>query len=876
MQLNWIIVLIFLLSIKICANAQYKNCNFLCNTDFEDDTLVRSGQFGFFHQDRVSCWNTTATDNMIEIWGSGFNGVKAYSGNQFAELNANMVSTLFQNFNAALGSTVMISFAHRGRAGIDRLRVEIGPTTGPFQILGTYTANNTKWEYNKISYTLPNIGSKNYTLRFVSVSAAGGNIAIGNFLDAISIQLPQPKINVDINNATCPFSNDGGISIMSKSGAQPFRYLWAAPINSTDSTLQNIPPGKYSVSVIDFYGCALDTSIEILATHKIDTTIINKSVCSSFYWPIVDKNFEQSGIYYASLQNRFSCDSIIVLNLKVYQNDTSTITFVGCDSFTWMQNKLTYTRSGKYSFSLQNTNLCDSIIVLDLTINKSHILTDSVQTCEKYTWPVNHQEYTKSGVYNEHFVTSQGCDSIHQLFLKINKPLVYKDSARSCVNYTWPYNLKTYTKSGIYSDTLMSAGGCDTIIILDLTINNSHLLSDSIQTCEKYTWPVNHQEYTKSGVYKAHFVTNQGCDSVHQLFLKINKPIVYKDSASSCLNYTWPYNAKTYARSGIYSDTLLSIHGCDSIRFLDLKIFTPTLNIDTIEACGEYFWKINNKIYNESGVFKANFTDINGCDSIYNLVLNIFPTSQTVQKITACNQYYLKETDTNYTTSTKDSVILNNSNGCDSIIIYNIEINKSYKIYDTVSICNSYFWPVTGKTYSQSGNFISNFLTEKSCDSIHHLHLKINSGYVFYDSVFTDKDYTWPHNNRLYTESSIDQAHFKSVSNCDSIYVLYLIIKRIAKVYVPNVFSPNYDGLNDKFTVYSNDEVKIIDQLRIYDRWGEFIFELRNFPPNDSNFGWDGTFRNRQMNPAVYVYTVDWTDLDGTKRKLSGDVTLLK
>lgn len=773
MHLNWIIKLVFLLFINVCANAQYKNCNFLCNTDFEDDTLVRSGQFGFFHQDRVSCWNTTATDNMIEIWGSGFNGVSAYSGNQFAELNANMVSTLFQYFTAALGSTVSVSFAHRGRAGIDRLRVEIGPRSGPFTILDTFTANNTKWEFNTISFTLPISGSTDYAIRFVSVSAAGG-ATVGNFLDAISIQLPQPKIDVAIINATCPLSNDGGISIMSKSGAQPFRYLWAAPINSTDSTIKNIPPGKYSVSVKDFYGCALDTSIEILASHRIDTTIINKSVCSSFYWPIADKNFVQTGTYYASLQNRFSCDSIIVLNLKVYQNDTSKITHVACDSFTWMQNMPTYTQSGIYSFALKNINSCDSILLLDLKINKSNLFIDSIQTCEKFSWPVNQKEYTNSGIYTEHFLSINGCDSVHQLFLKINKPLVYKDSINSCENYTWPYNVKTYTKSGIYSDTL------------------------------------------------------------------------------------------------------LSIHGCDSIRFLDLKIYPSKLYTDSIASCGEYTWKINNKIYNESGVFKANYTDINGCDSIYNLVLTIFPTSQTVQKITACNQYYLKETDTNYTTSTKDSVILNNSNGCDSIIIFNIEINKSYKIYDTVSICNSYMWPVNGKTYSQSGNFISYFNSVKSCDSIHHLNLKINSGYVFYDSVFTDKDYTWPHNNRLYTESIIDQAHFKSVSNCDSIYVLYLIIKRIAKVYVPNVFSPNSDGLNDKFTVYSNDEVKIIDQLRIYDRWGEFIFELNNFPPNDSHYGWDGTFRNRLVHPGVYVFTVIWTDLDGTKRKLSGDVTLLK
>ena len=775
MHLNWLIKLVFLLSINVCVNAQYKNCNFLCNTDFEDDTLVSSGQFGFFHQDRVSCWNTTATDNMIEIWGSGFNGVRAYSGNQFAELNANMVSTLFQNFNAALGSTVMISFAHRGRAGVDRLRVEIGPTTGPFQILGTYTANNNKWEYNTISYTLPNIGSKNYTLRFVSVSAAGGNIAIGNFLDAISIQLPQPKINVDINNATCPFSNDGGISIMSKSGAQPFRYLWAAPINSTDSTLQNIPPGKYYLNVKDFYGCALDTSIEILATHKIDTTIINKSVCSSFYWPFVDKNFEQSGIYYATLQNRFTCDSITVLNLEVHQNDTSMITHVACDSFTWTQNNLSYSNSGKYSFILKNINSCDSIIVLDLTINKSHILTDSVQTCEKYTWPVNRKEYAQSGVYNERFVTKKGCDSVHQLLLKINQPKTYKDSARSCVNYTWPYNLKTYTQSGIYSDTL------------------------------------------------------------------------------------------------------ISVSGCDSIHYLDLKIYSPKQYTDTIETCENFFWKVNNKTYRESGLYTANFIDNNGCDSIYYLLLNISPRSLTQQKIVACNNYYLKATNTNYTTSAKDSVTLNNAKGCDSIIIYNIEINKSYDFYDTISICNSYTWSVNGKTYSQSGNFIANYNSEKSCDSTHHLYLKINSGYAFYDSVFTDKDYTWPHNNKLYKESNIDQANFISVSNCDSIYVLYLVIvRRNAEVYVPNVFSPNYDGLNDKFTVYSNDEVKIIDRLRIYDRWGEFIFELNNFPPNNTNYGWDGTFRNKPENPGVYVYTVDWTDLDGTKRKLSGDVTLLK
>ena len=86
----------------------FTTCTFLCNTDFEDDKFVNAGQFGFFHQELVSCWSTTASDQQIEIWGSGFGGVPAFSGNQFAELNANMVSTLFQNFSASLGSSVEI------------------------------------------------------------------------------------------------------------------------------------------------------------------------------------------------------------------------------------------------------------------------------------------------------------------------------------------------------------------------------------------------------------------------------------------------------------------------------------------------------------------------------------------------------------------------------------------------------------------------------------------------------------------------------------------------------------------------------------------------------------------------------------------------
>ncbi len=173
------------------STAQSDTCQFLCNTDFEDNQVVSVGSQGFFNESLISCWKTTESDSIIEVWGSGFNGVPAYSGNQFIELNAYTVSTLYQDFTAISGSTRSISFAHRGRyTNPDVMNVKIGPNGGPYVLLGTYSDNNTAWSYYTVSYTFPTGGP--YELRFESVSSNGGAgpAAGGNFLDAISIHCP--------------------------------------------------------------------------------------------------------------------------------------------------------------------------------------------------------------------------------------------------------------------------------------------------------------------------------------------------------------------------------------------------------------------------------------------------------------------------------------------------------------------------------------------------------------------------------------------------------------------------------------------------------------------------------------------------------------
>jgi len=93
---------------------------------------------------------------------------------------------------------------------------------------------------------------------------------------------------------------------------------------------------------------------------------------------------------------------------------------------------------------------------------------------------------------------------------------------------------------------------------------------------------------------------------------------------------------------------------------------------------------------------------------------------------------------------------------------------------------------------------------------------------------------------------------------------------------IPNVFSPlNCDGLNDHFTLFSNDSIEKINECRIYDRWGELIFIKSDYPPNIPIEGWDGTFKSRKVLQGVYVYYFKITTLTGKELIYSGDITVL-
>lgn len=94
------------------------------------------------------------------------------------------------------------------------------------------------------------------------------------------------------------------------------------------------------------------------------------------------------------------------------------------------------------------------------------------------------------------------------------------------------------------------------------------------------------------------------------------------------------------------------------------------------------------------------------------------------------------------------------------------------------------------------------------------------------------------------------------------------------EIYIPNAFSPNHDGVNDRFSVYTRDGDQVLS-LRVYDRWGAVIFERKDFPANNPDYGWDGTFRNQNMPTGEYLYHLKLLD-DNEIRQFVGTVLLVR
>jgi len=104
-----------------------------------------------------------------------------------------------------------------------------------------------------------------------------------------------------------------------------------------------------------------------------------------------------------------------------------------------------------------------------------------------------------------------------------------------------------------------------------------------------------------------------------------------------------------------------------------------------------------------------------------------------------------------------------------------------------------------------------------------------------------------------------------------------IAVDRQLRLYAPTAFSPNGDGKNDYFTLFAHEkQVSEIEQLHVFNRWGEHIFSKENLPPNNEKAGWDGRFRGKLLSTGVYVWRATVVLFDDSKVELEGGIQLMR
>ncbi|MGB0932685.1 MAG: LamG-like jellyroll fold domain-containing protein [Lishizhenia sp.] len=205
-----------------------------------------------------------------------------------------------------------------------------------------------------------------------------------------------------------------------------------------------------------------------------------------------------------------------------------------------------------------------------------------VNACGSYFWTLNNQFYPSSTTDQAIETPSTGCASIVTLDLTISANSSSSVSVTECTSYTWPENGQTYTSSGVFYDTLPNAAGCDSILVLNLTVTGPTSTTENVSACQQYTWPLNGQTYTSSATDNITVQSTQGCDSTVFLILTISDTNAVTQNISSCGSYFWDATGTDYANSGNYSTTLTNQNGCDSTVNLNLIIVPFDNTVTTV------------------------------------------------------------------------------------------------------------------------------------------------------------------------------------------------------------------------------------------------------------------------------------------------------
>ncbi len=664
--------------------------------------------------------------------------------------------------------------------------------------------------------------------------------------------------------------------------------------------------GVYQATIPNWFGCDSVITINLIVEPEIPVTI-DTTICSGEEFTYLDISETEAGQYTTLISGNGDCDTLVTVNLSLAAPVEGSINASICAGATYELHDIAASESGEYTTILTSVTGCDSLLRVNLTVLEPLSSEMDARVCYGEEFTFNDITATETGTYFTTLTTDEGCDSMITVLLTVDPEITEVVDMTFCEGEPFVYYGINTTQPGQYETVFPAANGCDSTVIVNLEMLSVTTSRFPEYICEGDTYLLYDIVATESGMYSTTLTNAAGCDSIITVDLTVNDTVIVNYIEEICNGETLTIRDTEYTEEGTYDIVISDAFGCDTLINIDLTVLSESYATINDTICQGDFFTYGDIDTDMAGMYETTLTNAVGCDSI--VTVNLFVNEPSTFAFT--EEICEGETYTYYDISTDMEgtyeVTIENAAGCDSTITVDLVVNPLLTRDVLITLCEGEIFSGYGLNADTTGVYEVRFANDLGCDSIVTVDLLINApedlldlgedmqidlgetidvipeyiaddliNLVWYDESGNQLGYERELNNY---KPLVDTRVYLSGSDsngCDVVDDIFIRVELNVEMYVPNIFSPNADGANDEFLFKYNEGIVGIQEVLIFDRWGEHIYTADAQFTSESYMGWDGTYNGEKVNPGVYVYMILANVIDGSTRTFTGDVTVVR
>lgn len=430
-------------------------------------------------------------------------------------------------------------------------------------------------------------------------------------------------------------------------------------------------PGTYVNRFMTTEGCD-STIVTTLTVLPSIIENVEARVCKGDSLEIGNQFYSESGTYIQTSTNQFGCTDQLIVTIEQIETEFEQFVFL-CAGDSLQVGNSVYKTAGAYQDKLISTLGCDSIISSFLSVANPSFYTQDVHLCFGDSLIVGQVVYKRTGNFLDTLVNAVGCDSIIESNVRaFNPEPITVFNLQICEGDSVAVGPNYYKETGDYVDTLINRNGCDSIIETQLNVIPG-VIEISASICEDDFFELDTFKFTESGRYSLVYLNSLGCDSTLILDLTVLSKSSSSQSRFICRGDTLDLGYRLITEPGVYEDTLTNALGCDSLVTTTVEWNNKRQDL-FFTICEGSFVEVNGKIYNTRGIYSDTLTLDNNCDSLLTINIDVWPSVAIDTFFTICRGEQLTVGNNIYRNPGQYTEFLQTSNGCDSIIRFELEV----------------------------------------------------------------------------------------------------------------------------------------------------------------------------------------------------------